>query len=83
MTIFDLLIGDKVTWTNTRRNGRRVTLSLRQGRVVDVSGETITVRSRGRGKDLVVYRSRLRKAGEVSELTEFALGFTREVIRTS
>lgn len=70
------LAGDLVTWTHVRQNGQRIHLSVRQGRVTSAGDGIVAVRYRGR--ELVLPSSKLRKKGEVTELTEFTLGLLEE-----
>jgi hypothetical protein len=62
---------DEVTWTHVSCCGNSVTMSLKKGVVLEVSGKLATVRTKGGKYMRVVPIANLRHVGERSTLTEF------------
>lgn len=62
--------GDKVTWTRTRLSGRSLSMQVKEGTVQSIGFDNIAMVKVGR-RVWPVHTSRLRPAGEKTQLTEF------------
>lgn len=62
-------IGDKATWTHRASRGRSVTLTTREGTIIDIRDGVATMRKK-KGQEVVAV-ARLRAVEEKSELSEF------------
>ena len=64
-------IGDAVSWIKTSSRGSTVSLVSKAGTVTALDGQLATVKTSKHAKPVQVRLSRLRLAGQKSELTEF------------
>jgi hypothetical protein len=65
-------IGDRVTWTHSRQQGRSIVFTLREAKVIHATERNITVKFRG--KIINLPPERFRKYGQQTELTEMVMG---------
>jgi hypothetical protein len=66
-------VGDKVTWTHCRSNGRSIQFTTRTGEIIEL-GRSIALCKRHRAKPEWVRYDRLRHEGTRSELTDLVTG---------
>jgi plastocyanin len=64
-------VGDTVSWTKTSSSGRTFSMVSKNGTVTALDGLIATVKTSKHAKPVQVHLSRLRLAGQKSELTEF------------
>jgi hypothetical protein len=64
----DFKVGDKVTYTNKVIRGSRISLSTREGKILELNNVAARVRI-GNGRKIVLPLSRLTKEGSPSEVT--------------
>lgn len=63
-------IGDKVQWTHVSSRGRTTSMTTREGEIIAIDGEIVTVR-KSTGRQEKLYRRGLRLVGQRSQLTDF------------
>jgi len=63
-------IGSNVQWTHIAGGVNQFSLSLREGKVIEINGKEAVVEKRSGCKESVVL-ARLRLPGEKSQITEF------------
>tara|TARA_R110002050_G_scaffold57423_3_gene128926 strand:+ start:77907 stop:78140 length:234 start_codon:yes stop_codon:yes gene_type:complete len=68
--------GNKVTWTHSTSRGNKFSFTTRNGRVLSVNGDIVTVVYRG--KSLRIHSQNLRLEGEKSPLTEMVEKMARQ-----
>jgi hypothetical protein len=66
----DIKLGDKVSWTKIGGSGRTVSMSLREGVVVEIVGIFARVKTSS-NRIAMVEVDRLRLQGQKSQITEF------------
>jgi plastocyanin len=64
-------VGDTVSWTKTSGRGRTINMVSKAGTVTALDDQLATVKTSKHAKPVQVHLSRLRLAGQKSELTEF------------
>lgn len=62
-------VGDRVTWTHSSSNGSSWRFHTREGKVLEVQGNSVLLQMRN-GRKCWQHVSRLTKAGETTELTK-------------
>lgn len=63
-------VGDKVSWTHVSNNKRTLSMRLRKGAIVAISGDMAEVKTDS-GKCVIIETRRLRMDGEKSQISEF------------
>lgn len=62
-------VGDRVQWMHVGR-GRTISMTTREGEIIAIDGEIVTVK-KSTGRKEEVYRRQLRLVGQRSQLTDF------------
>ena len=66
----NIIPGDKVSWTHVSRRGRTISMTLKNGTVVNVMCETTLVKISS-GRLVEIPTSKLRRMDEKSDITKF------------
>ena len=66
----EIKVGDKVSWTHTSSSGRSISMSLREGVVVEIGPKFAKVKTSSK-RIVELALSSLRVRGQKSEITEF------------
>lgn len=65
-------VGDKVSWTHVSMSGRALSMSLREGTVIEINDDIATVKPVARSSRATQVDVRLlRLEGQKSQITEF------------
>lgn len=62
--------GDRVSWTHVASNTRTLSMRLRKGTIVAITGDMSEVKTDS-GKRVIIETRRLRLDGEKSQISEF------------
>ncbi len=70
-------VGDRVTWTHCRSNGRSIQFSTRTGKIVLCRHRDAFCKQDRNGRTEWVLYGRMRRAGQRTELTDIVTDFAR------